>query len=660
VSNEPSAPPTFAHDKTLAASDWRTLIGAHPQLAAAAATALRANPRHTIVPTAANPSDSKVFVAEKLSQRLLAARDSVTDTLQGYSVREPLGQGGMGIIHRADQLVLDRPVAIKTLRSEQAGDLLARTRLLREAWLNGRLEHPNIVPIHDLRVDDAGIPFMVMRKVTGLRWDELLRDDAQVRRRFDVLDVREWHLRVLLQVAQAITCAHAAQIVHRDIKPDNVMIGDYGEVYLLDWGIAVTLEPEATEPERTSEIAGTPCYMAPEMLGFGGAIDTRTDVYLLGATLYEIVVGKPPHDGATTFELTSRILASAPELPPGLSPALCHLIRTAMRADPQHRYASAQDFVRALTLYLTYRGSEALALSATEERERLRELLGQATVTRRQIYDAYGSAKFGYQAALRAWPDNVDAHVGHQQLVELLARDELAQGAPEAAQALLIECTAAPLDLTTGIELALAARHAERARLAQLTEQAALNDPTVGRGTRRVIGGALCAVGAVAPLAIEFQSSKSQSALQPIQVAVRTGIWLILVMLVMFVVRHKILRTTVNRNIAFAVAWGFCLPLLLLAAEVTMGTPLRYHIGLSLFSWVAVMGVTAFHVNRWFSIPAFVYFVASAVAIRFPEYRYYAASIANLIGLTLIVLGWSVPRARSRHIRLGRKVRSEN
>jgi eukaryotic-like serine/threonine-protein kinase len=656
VSEESSAPPTFAFDKTLATSDWQTLVATHPQLASAA-TALGANPRLTIVPNVINTTASELELATNQSQHLLAARENATTTLQGYSVHQPLGQGGMGVVHQAEQLVLERSVAIKTLRGDQAGELLARTRLLREAWLTGRLEHPNIVPIYDLRVDEAGIPFIVMRKVTGLRWDELLRDDAQVRRRFDVLDVREWHLRVLLQVAQAATCAHAARIVHRDIKPDNVMIGDYGEVYLLDWGIAVIFDPAATESQTLSEIAGTPCYMAPEMLGFGGAIDARTDVYLLGATLYEIVAGRPPHDGATTLELTSKILASAPELPAGLSPALCQLILTAMRPDPQQRYASAQEFVRALTSYLTYRGSEALVVSATDERERLRDLIGQSTVTRRQLYDAYGSAKFGYQAALRAWPDNVEAHAGHQQLVELLARYEFAQGAPEAAQALLIECSVVPKDLAAAIELALSARSAERIRLAQLTQQAALNDPAVGRRTRYVIGGALCAVGAIAPLAIEFQSGNSQSTPQPMQVAVRTGIWLVLVILVMFVVRDKLLRTTVNRNIAFAVAWGFCLPLLLLAAEVTMGTPLQYHIGLSLFSWVAIMGVTAFHVNRWFAIPALVYFVASAIAIRFPEYRYYAASLANLIGLTLIVLGWSLPRARSWRFRSRRAIR---
>jgi eukaryotic-like serine/threonine-protein kinase len=642
---------TIAFDKTLGIEEWQALLRAHPAVAqqlAAVGPAFADCPGATIEPRTPPLQGARITIADVQALRLRADPDSPTGTLGGYRLSRTLGQGGMGIVHQAEQLVLDREVAIKTLLPQHAGEARARNRLLREAWLTGRLEHPNIVPIYDLRMDEAGLPYIVMRKVAGVRWDELLGSDALVAERFGVPDVREWHLRVLLQVAQAVTRAHAARIVHRDLKPDNVMIGEYGEVYLLDWGIAVSLEQDSTgaAPNSTSgtEIAGTPCYMAPEMLGFGGAIDERTDVYLLGATLYEIVVGKPPHDGATTLELATCIMQSTPKLPVDLAPTLRQLVLKALQAEPGARFQTAQEFGRALNLYLTYRGSDSLVASADGERAQVAELLRAAPseATRKALYAGFASANFGYQAALRSWPENAAAQAGREHLVDAFVRHELEHGNAEAAHALLRELPDPPPALRNLVERALADRQLDQQRIERLSKLEALHDPAYGRSTRRAIGMALTLAAGLAPLAIEYQTvHHANSSVDAAQIAVRAVVWLTLVVVLLFFARARIMRTAVNRNIAFAVCWGFLLPIFLLSAEVTIGIPLQFHTGLSLFSWAAVMGMTAFTVEKRFVVSALGYFIGSTIAIRYPQYRYYAASFANLPNLWVILFGWS-------------------
>ncbi len=238
-------------------------------------------PRGTIVP--ATPSLGTT------GQRALAAVGEVhglTSDPLSPSARlvfgATLGQGGMGVVRSGKQTALDRDVAIKTLRPDHrsGGEAL---KLLQEGWVTGTLEHPNIVPVHDLGLDGDGAPVIVLKRIDGIDWSRLMRDGGEVERRFGAHDLLEWNLRVLLQVARAIEFAHSRALVHRDLKPENVMVGEFGEVYVLDWGIAVSLRPDETRLPRAEAavgIAGTPADMAPEMLG-GEAPSTRTDIYLL-------------------------------------------------------------------------------------------------------------------------------------------------------------------------------------------------------------------------------------------------------------------------------------------------------------------------------------------------------------------------------------------
>jgi serine/threonine-protein kinase len=209
-------------------------------------------------------------------------------------VRRPdlLGVGGMGEVYAGVQRSLGRSVALKFVNGADASmEREARAGLLREARVTGRLEHPNIVTVHVLGVDEQGTPVMVMKRIEGVSWRALLRDPAHPQwRRWETLhrDALESHVSVLPSVCDALEYAHERRMIHRDIKPENVMFGPFGEVCLLDWGIALELDAPNAHPS----IVGTPSFMAPEMVDDAlGTVSERTDVFLLGATLHYVLTG---------------------------------------------------------------------------------------------------------------------------------------------------------------------------------------------------------------------------------------------------------------------------------------------------------------------------------------------------------------------------------
>jgi protein kinase-like protein len=202
-----------------------------------------------------------------------------------YVVRELLGRGGMGAVYRATDRLLQRDIALKVLPPEMAEDDSA-ARLEREARVLAALEHPGIVSIHDVGRLADGRPFYVMRLVRGQRLDEQVRHESLGER-----------LRRFLAVCDAVSFAHAKGVIHRDLKPANVMVGEFGEVLVLDWGVAkramddeqrrVASNPGAPGDTGDGIAVGTPGFMAPEQI-FAGEVDTRADIYALGAMLREL------------------------------------------------------------------------------------------------------------------------------------------------------------------------------------------------------------------------------------------------------------------------------------------------------------------------------------------------------------------------------------
>ncbi len=246
----------------------------------------------TLAATPATTVDATVDTASDA-----ATRPSQAGVPLRYRLETELGRGGMGEVLSARDEQIGRSVAIKRLRSAPTPETEAR--FLREARIQGRLEHPAIVPVHELGRDDRGQPYFAMKQLAGKTLAEVL-DEPEEKRGF----TRSQLLRALIDVCLAIQFAHERGVVHRDLKPSNIMLGDYGEVYVLDWGIArVLAESESNrfgdiesygEVGQTldGQLLGTPGYMSPEQIQ-GDAIDARADVFALGCILFEVLAGAP-------------------------------------------------------------------------------------------------------------------------------------------------------------------------------------------------------------------------------------------------------------------------------------------------------------------------------------------------------------------------------
>jgi eukaryotic-like serine/threonine-protein kinase len=247
-----------------------------------------------------------------LSDRAVAHLRALPDDLAAlgdrYELQEAIGRGGMGVVFRAFDRELEREVAVKVLHAHAPG---AAERLLQEARILARLEHPGTLPIHDVGTLADGRVFYVMKLVVGRRLDQHVADGSALPDR----------LRVFERLCDAVAFAHAHGVIHRDVKPENVMIGAFGEVLVLDWGVAKARGMAI--PEHGS-ILGTPGYMAPEQAA-GAQVDERADVFALGGILAFLVCGKPRIDG------------------PGVPRALAAIVRRAQSESPGGRYQTVGD-----------------------------------------------------------------------------------------------------------------------------------------------------------------------------------------------------------------------------------------------------------------------------------------------------------------------------
>jgi hypothetical protein len=276
-----------------------------------------------------------------------------------YRRGSEIARGGMGRVVEAEDAVLGRTVALKeTLEDDDD----ARRRFEREVRITARLEHPSIVPVYDAGRTSGGLPFYVMRRLTGRPLDQIIRAAP-------TLDERLTYVPNVLAVLDALGHAHRRGIIHRDLKPANMLIGELGETVVIDWGLAKVLGEIEPDPDNVGTAAGatsapplpalgdaltdrtvagtvvgTPGFMPPEQ-AVGDDVDARSDVYALGATLYHLLAGDPPYAGSRPSEILDRTVAEPPppltERVPGVPPDLVTIVDKAMAAAPEARYRDA-------------------------------------------------------------------------------------------------------------------------------------------------------------------------------------------------------------------------------------------------------------------------------------------------------------------------------
>ena len=291
-----------------------------------------------------------------------------------YEAGDKLGQGGMGVVRSCVDRRIGREIAMKLARSTSGSPSYAdsRARFLREARVQGQLEHPAIVPVYDLGREPGGAEYFTMKRIRGMTLEELLwrleTGDEEAERRYS----RRKLLTAFLQASLAIHFAHTRGVLHRDLKPANVMLGHFGEVYVLDWGLAkltgvddasATIETAAAAALGDSgdtiagELMGTPGYAPPEQLR-GEFVDERSDVYALGAMLFEIVVGAALHPrgnmeetiASTKRGAETRAAVRAPDR--DVPPELEEICRKATALAPADRYRSVREMCDALERFL--------------------------------------------------------------------------------------------------------------------------------------------------------------------------------------------------------------------------------------------------------------------------------------------------------------------
>ena len=386
-------------------------------------------------PTAGRRTAPTAAVGEALDEGPLGGLDD-------YDIRGTLGEGGIGIVYDAHQKSLDRDVALKVLKETKGPARgIVETAFASEAIVTGDLDHPNIVPIHVLGRDSRGRTFYTMKKVSGQSW----------RSRINMMSLDQ-NLEILLRVSDAMAFAHSRGIIHRDLKPENVMIGEYGEVLILDWGLAASVDPGSKIEKHggTIPFGGTPAYMAPEMaINRPEMVGRHSDIYLLGGILYRIVAKKPPHYATSAI----KCLEAAARNEIQHTPKTGELIDVAMKAmsmAPADRYQTVEDFQEAIREYRAHAESIQLAAEAAA--------MGKAA-EKAADYDSFARALHGFEAALTLWEENEDARQGRDETALDYARCAFRKEDYDLALSLLDPESDAHSSLRRRIEEARADRH---------------------------------------------------------------------------------------------------------------------------------------------------------------------------------------------------------
>lgn len=556
----------------------------------------------------------------------------------GYGVEGTLGTGGMSVVRLARQRALDRPVAVK---SPIGASPEMAARLLQEAWVTGALEHPGVVPVHDVAVDEEGRPHIVMRRVAGWTWTQLLADPPIVAAQFGVRDTLGWHLRVLMSVAATVHHAHANGVLHRDLKPDNVMVTPTGEAYVLDWGLALALDERTADrlprADGPNALAGTPSYLAPEMAR-KQPLGVHTDVYLLGGLLHTVLTGEPPHRGEDVVAVLAGIPSFVPAYGPDVPRRLADLARAALSLDPGPR-PTAEGFRRAIQRWLEERDTDALLATAEEHQDRFRALSAEAGQEEPAIA-AYAAARASLEQVRARDPAQPAALEGLARLGASFARWELGRGRLASAELVMEELGVVDPALAAALATA---RAVERARAARAAAALSDRDPGVGVRTRAFVMTILGVFFTILPAVgawVEFRPGYGELGLA-------SAASLAVVVLLWTWARDSLSKSALNRAVISAVAAALAMQLAVLGAGMVAELPPAEILGLFPLLWACfavAVGVTLDPVILLVA-PGFVAaFLVTRVA---PERVWTGFSASNAWLLLVCAARWGPAAVRS-------------
>ena len=559
-----------------------------------------------------------------------------------------LGEGGMGQVLLARQHSLGREVAVKVLKPGTGG-AAAADALVEEARTTGSLEHPNIVPVYALARDATGLPALVMKRIDGVSWRSLLQDAAHPswERIATGRDRLEANLEVLIQVCNAIAHAHHRGVIHRDLKPANILIGELGEVYVADWGVAIQKARLEPGPPR---LVGTPAYLAPEMVtGDPSMTDERTDIYLLGGTLHEVLTGRPTHLGENVHDVLQKaFVAAAPTLPAELPAELAALCTRALAADPRHRFQTALEMRDALRLFLQHRGSIRLADAASQRLERLEGLAATPLTPEleRAWYALISECRFGFVQALDADPQSPVALAGLERCLEVATAREVERGSSHAARAFLVEMKSP----STALDLAvrgLESRDAQRvAREAHHRQEAHELNPRVSvRQRNQIVITLAITVGLIVLVFGAFPSMReaTNAVLGRWSRLVPMGIVGVVYVSCLILWRQSLFATRINRQLMALIGVSIFSMELGRIQFLVLDLPLKTSLVHDAWMMATVLAVSAFLLHWGFAVTGLIFLVAGMLIGASPEELSVPIfSSASMLGLVSAVLMFQV------------------
>jgi serine/threonine protein kinase len=363
---------------------------------------------------------------------------------RSFELDRVIGRGGMGEVWAAKQTSLGRTIAVKRIRSDISGgnpddpewrEVVSVFR--HEAFTTGKLEHPNIVPVYDYANDGSGMPSLAMKLVRGKPWNEIILEDCEM----PAPDFLAKHLQILIAMAQAVAFAHSRGVVHRDLKPSQVMVGEFGETLLMDWGLSISWDDPAdptnpgAEPFRdapswdlASSPSGTPAYMAPEQTeSTARHVGPWTDVYMLGATLYYLLTRTVVHQADSARAAFIKAASGVVEHPAKRAPnreiphELADLVMSALAADTRNRMQTAREFINGIQDYISGAGRRREAISLVDQsREKLKHDLTE--------YRAFNEVLAMLDKARTLWLECPDIAPLREQALVGYAKASLANG----------------------------------------------------------------------------------------------------------------------------------------------------------------------------------------------------------------------------------------